>query len=406
MPPMGRPRSEGSRDLPPGLYLEGDRDARIKLKGMDKAVRLDGVRDRATALELYWEFRRMWDAELEEERTEALVAKLETAARSGGDVLTVAQYAKQWREERLPELLKKRGGKPLSDKTRADYGRILENKVETWDAFKQLPAAGLDVKHLRQYLRRWITNPNYYNYQTALLSRLCASMVDEGLLDRNPVADVVRQATRRREVLCPMPDYLKITEQLADWQARAADLVYLISHRPGDVLRLEDKPPGIRYEKRRRGNTVRQVVIVTLQPTKNEQGIEIVDDVDAEGGIESVLQWFRDWKKAQGLISSHVVVFPREGFRRRDVGRPVSVGYLSRRLAEAVVAGGFPKGAYQLRDLRRTGLTEEAKRAGKATDKGAHKTEAMKQYYVVGGVPQRHRNTLTVLRTDTDAAKR
>jgi hypothetical protein len=52
------------------------------------------------------------------------------------------------------------------------------------------------------------------------------------------------------------------------------------------------------------------------------------------------------------------------------------------------------KEEYQLRDLRKRRLTDEALTAGKATDKGAHSTEAMRNYYVLNKPPMRHGNTL------------
>ncbi len=78
--------------------------------------------------------------------------------------------------------------------------------------------------------------------------------------------------------------------------------------------------------------------------------------------------------------------------------KPISVAYLSRKFSEAVVAAGFSAGAYVLRDLRKKGLTDEARKASKATNKGGHKTKEMQEYYVVGGVPKRARNNLSVLR--------
>jgi len=190
-----------------------------------------------------------------------------------------------------------------------------------------------------------------------------------------------------------MEHYLRITGRLEEWEARACDLIYLVSHRPSDVLRLRDEAPWVRYEMREG----RQVVVVSFTATKNEQAIEIVDDAASEGGIAATLDWFRRWKVAQGIVSKGVVVYPTTS-RRRDAGQPVSRDYLSRRFAWAANRAGFAAGGYTLRDLRKTGLTNEALLAGKATDKGGHKTEQMKQYYVVGGVPQRARNNLVVVR--------
>lgn len=350
------------------------------------------TQDRGEALAIYWEFRKLWDTERTAKQADTVAEKLELAAK-GGDMMTVADYARQWRTTHLPALLK-RNGKPISDKTRGDYARMLENAVEVYDSFRSTSIGGARTRDVRQFLSQWIASPAYYNYVKAVISRMFAHAVDEGLLDANPVTEVVRRAVARREVVCPMADYLKITASLEEWEARACDLIYLISHRPGDVLRLRDQEPFVRYETR----DDRRVVVVSFTATKNDQAVEIVDDVETDGGIEAALHWFRDWKKAQGIVSSAVVVYPKTA-RRQDVGRPVSRDYLSRRFAESVVYAGFPAGAYTLRDLRKTGLTDEARIAGEATKKGGHKTEQMRQYYVVGGVPQRVRNNLVVLRS-------
>lgn len=190
-----------------------------------------------------------------------------------------------------------------------------------------------------------------------------------------------------------MPHYLRITGQLEEWEARACDLVYLISHRPGNVLRLRDEAPFVRYETRDGG----EYVVVSFTAAKNDQAVEIGDRVDTPGGIEETLAWFRRWKTDRGIVSPMVVCFPTSA-RPKHAGRGVSRDYLSRRFAQAVVAAGFDPGTYTLRDLWKTGLTDEARIAGEATKKGGHKTEAMRQYYVVGGVPQRVRNNLVVLR--------
>lgn len=385
---MARPR-DTQKDLPPGLYCYPGRNCYVQLGEM-KPVNLN-TQDRAEAIAMYWGFRQLYDAERSAKQAETIADQLRVAAK-GGDVTTVAEYARRWREKYLPTLLK-RNGKPISEKTRADYSRMIEHQVEPNEIFDALSVGRVTVRDVRGFLSRWIGSPAYYNYVKAVLSRMFAQAVDEGLLDANPCTDVTRRATARREVVVPMEDYVRITGCLEEWEARACDLVYLISHRPGDVLRLRDEAPFVSYWVQ--GG--RRVVRVSFTAAKNEQAVEIVDDAGAEGGIEATLQWFRRFKEAQGIVSKGVVVYPTTA-RKRDIGRPVSRDYLSRRFAEAAVAAGFEAGTYTLRDLRKTGLTDEARIAGKATDKGGHKTEQMKQYYVVGGVPQRVRNNLVVVR--------
>ncbi len=390
---MGRPRKT-NKDLPPGLYCYAGRNCYIRMRGELKPVDL-GTPDRQEALTIYWEFRRAWDTEQLGKKTEVLAEKLDAAAKNPAR-RTVAEYTTAWRKDRLPTLLK-RNGKPLSPKTRDDYKGMLVNQVETYEPFTSLDIAAIRTKHVRQFLAQWMDSPSFYNYMKSLLSRVLQFAVDEGLLDANPTSDVQRRPVSKREVYCPMEDYMAITKKMAEWEARACDLVYLTSHRPGDVLRLQDREPWVRYATRKN----REVVVVSFKASKNEQAVEIIDAKDREGGIHTVLEWFRQWKKNQNLVGHHIVVYPITS-RRKSIGKPISVDYLSRRFAEASEAAGFGKGKYTLRDLRKKGLTDEARLAGKATNKGGHKTEEMREYYVVDELPQRARNNLAVLRSGQD----
>ena len=389
MRPMGRPRKH-NKDLPPGLYCYPGRNCYIRIGEM-KPVDL-GTRDRDEAKAIYWAFQRSYAAEQATIRAEAVASALDAAAK-GADRITVGGYADTWRTTRLPTLLKK-DGKPLSPKTRADYNRMLQNQVAKHAPFQDLAIGELATKHCRQFLATWIGSPHFYNYMKSLLSRFLQHAVDKGLLDANPIEHVNRRPVEKREVYIPMDHYLAITAQLAEWEARACDLIYLVSHRPGDVLRLQDREPDVSYSTRRG----KRVVVLTFHATKNDQAMEIVDDAEREGGIEATLAWFRRWKKDQGFVGvHHAIVYPTTS-RRRSIGKPVSVGYLSKAFAAAIVAAGIEKGRYTLRDLRKKGLTDEARIAGKATNKGGHKTEQMREYYVVGGLPQRARSNLAVLR--------
>lgn len=49
------------------------------------------------------------------------------------------------------------------------------------------------------------------------------------------------RAPKRRDVYLPDEHYTATTAQLQEWQARACDLCYLTSQRPGDVLALEEE---------------------------------------------------------------------------------------------------------------------------------------------------------------------
>ena len=380
---MGRPRHH-NKDLPPGLYCYSGRSCYIQLGDM-KPVPLR-TQDRSEALAIYWEFRRQWDTERTNRQADIIADRLQIAVQG---VVTVMDYATTWRIHRLPVLLKK-NGKPIAAKTRSDYGRMLENQIEKHEEFKNLAIGAARAKHVRAFLARWIGSPNFYNNMKSLLSRMFEDAIAEALLDTSPMGDVARRPTSRRDVYTPLDHYLGITAELEEWEARACDLIYLVSHSPGDVLRLKDS--DVCYETRRG----KRVVVLTLKRARTGESIDIYDYVDTAGGIEATLQWFRDWKKRQDIVSPHIVCYPTTS-RRRSIGKRVSVGYLSRRFAEAAKKVNL-SGKYTPRDLRKKGLTDEARIAGKATNKGAHKTQAMREYYVVGGLPQRARNNLTVIR--------
>lgn len=382
---MGRPRTSGRKDLPPGLYEDRDGYYYVKHPITGNSAYLN-TKDREQAKALYWTQRATWDAELLEKQAQKIARRLIAINKPGG-ARTFAQYATYYRTEKLPKAVT-RSGKPLSDATREDYRRMLENSIEPSEHFA-VPMAEVDDVVLRKFLSRWLDNPAHYNYMMSGLSRVFDCAIDEGLLRKNPLADVSRRAVPKRHVYVEDSDYLRITGQMAEWEARACDLIYFNSHRPGDVLALTED--NITTYKR----AGKQMILVSFTATKNDQAMEIVDS--ASGDLAALLDWFREWKKAQGILSKHFVVYPTTS-RRRSIGKPVSVGYLSRQFSAAVIAAGFEKGKYKLKDLRKKGLTDEARKAGKPTNKGGHKTEQMRRYYVVGQLPMRARNNLRNIR--------
>lgn len=397
---MGRPRKDGSKDLPPGLYIYKGRNPYIKMIESMKPVDLGNV-TKDDALALYWEFRRHYDQAQAKTQATELAARIEAAAVEPTGT-TVAGYAKHWRKTYLPTLLKK-GGEPLDDSTRADYGRTCENQIEEYEPFQNLAIARCGSKELKQFLSQWIGSPSFYNSVLSVCSRIFQQADDEGLIDGNPAQGVTRRPTTKRKIKVPREDYLKITAQMDAWDARACDLVYLVSHNPVDVLALKDEPPAITHQVRRIKVDDKEVdvkcLVVSFARSKTDVPVEIIEPIGHEGGIADALEWFRAFKKEQGYMAAvkHFAVY-RKKLQKRHVGKPISVGYLSKRFAAAVVKAGFTPGKYTLRDLRKTALTDEARIAGKATDKGGHKTEQMKEYYVVEQLPQRSRNNLSVLR--------
>lgn len=383
---MGRPRTSGRKDLPPGLYEDKDGYYYIQHPITGERAYLK-TKDRETAKSLYWPAAAKWDTEVIEKQAQKIARRLLAISKPGG-ARTFAQYATYYRTEKLPKAVT-RSGALLEDATREDYRRMLENSIENSSHFA-VPLEEVDDVVLRKYLSQWLDSPAYYNSVMSCLSRVFKCAIDEGLLRKNPAADVSRRTVPKRNVYVKDDDYLLITGNMQEWEAHACDLIYFNSHRPGDVLALSED--NISTYRRGAG---KKMIVVSFTATKNDQAMEIVDRAD--GDLAKTLQWFRDWKKSQDILSKHFVVYPKTS-RRRSIGQPVSVGYLSRCFAEAVIAAGFEKGKYKLKDLRKKGLTDEARKAGKPTNKGGHKTEQMRRLYVVGQLPVRVRNNLRSIR--------
>jgi hypothetical protein len=73
--------------------------------------------------------------------------------------------------------------------------------------------------------------------------------------------------------------------------------------------------------------------------------------------------WFRRWKRKQGIHSLLLICYPLTS-RRDHIGKPVSVGFISKKFSAAVITAGFDKGSYKLLDIRPKGLTDEVFVAG------------------------------------------
>jgi len=373
MTDMGRPRGGGSKDLPPYLYYRKDRGWFVDHPAFGRASLR--THDRDQAVTVYWQLIAELKPEIEKFEQQKLVDRLSKPKQ------TAASYAKYYRLNILPKIVKK-DGKPVSERTRSDYERMLRRDIEQSPLF-QIGLSDADITVCRRYLAAWLDNPVTYNHQKAVLSRVFKHAIDEGLILSNPVREIDRRPTRRREVYIEDDHYSQIVGNLDDWQARACDVIYLISHRPGDVLGIRE--PDIEFE----GDTL----TIRFTASKNGQAMEIVDD----GDLAAAVRWFRQWKAGQGILSEHLICYPKT-MRRHLIGKPLTVDYLSRRFSEALVEAGFPIGTYVLRDLRKKGLTDEARATGSPTNKGGHLTEQMRREYVVGGLPVRYRNTLRVLK--------
>jgi hypothetical protein len=204
------------------------------------------------------------------------------------------------------------------------------------------------------------------------------SAIDDGLIETNPITAIVSRPVMERTVYISDDDYVAVTGKLETWQAKACDLLYMVSHRPNDVLSL------------REDQVIDNEIRFTARKNDVDMAIEMNDD------LAGIVEWFKQWKADLNIVSPHLVVYPTTS-RRRSIGKPVSVGYLSRKFAEAVVAAGFEPGTYALRDIRPKGLTDEFRIAGDS-DKGGHLTDVMKRRYRRIRLPMRAKNNLRKIR--------
>ena len=101
--------------------------------------------------------------------------------------------------------------------------------------------------------------------------------------------------------------------------------------------------------------------------------------------------WFKKYKKTNGIDSPYLIVHPLEADRKLG-GKPITAILLYRYVKKAMKAAGLT--VYTLRDLRSKALTDEAQNTGAATNKGAHKTIQMRQYYVKKDIPVKVKSTL------------
>ena len=380
---MGRNRSRRNADLVqyPGLHRDAKNYFYIKSPITGKRAYL-GTKDKAMAIRLWRPIARKWDETIEADEVNRIAGRLNAA----NDVLSFSEYCKKYRETRLVKATK-RNGEALGAKTANDYRLMLKNQIEPHKGFG-VSIKQLDTKTVRQYLAAYMDRPATYNYHLSIISRVCNEALDEGLIDTSPATDIQRRARVKRKTYIDDETYLAITGELTEWEAKVCDLIYMVGGRPGDVLRLKhtDISDGI----------------IHYTAAKNTQSLEIEMNRD----LAALVAWFYSWKRKQGVLSRHVVCYPRTA--RQDMrGEPLSVVYMSRKFTAACRKLGYvqrdksghpidsngdkvdvnsAKTLYELRDLRPKGLTDEFL-AGGENNKGGHKTEAMKQHYRRVSVP-------------------
>lgn len=390
-----------------------------------------GTKDFHEAVTHYLLHKKQWADQVQDLIADKIVSKMlalsnktVTIKHREAQGTTLAQYARYIRTDWLgykfddkgkvvkpivPRLLSntkisKRKGKPISVRTATDYGQMIRYRIEEAEglAFGLATPRDQSVLYLRSFLSQWISQAPYYNNMIACLSKVYQQAIREGLCTTNPMNDIDALPTSGRRVYVPDEAYLQITGQMmkdrrfnretqewedydSEWEARAVDMLYLVSGRPEDTLRFPDAAFVITDGPGGRLGTLR------YETGKTGQLLEIA----LNDAVMDLVQWFRDWKQKQGILSTLLICYPTY-FRRDYIGQPVSVKYLSGRWGESAVKAGFEPGQYWMYDTRKKSITDENRKQGK-NNKGGHRTDAMREHYILDEVPMRSRATLAAL---------
>lgn len=382
------------------------------------------TKDRTTAIRRWTLINERWEEERSDWATKALADRLVSLStpKSEGDNIHLSDYLKRWRTQVLGHhvvkgrvewkeciVLAQRGkriGQPIAMPTRIDYANDAR-QLEEQDAARFPMSAPDIVRRIRKLLAPWLDKPTHYNGLRNTLSRVMSYAVQQGIVDRNPVIDITKASAKKRLVLIPDEAYTAITENLSvhklnkrefdgTWRAKICDLIYMMSQQPIDVFGIQDKQaeifsnPRTVTAKDERGAVLESYDvhgILKIRRHKTDVGIEL--EMNEE--LADLIAWFRNFKKEQGIISEHLLVYPMY-FDVRSRARPVRHRFMQGAWREASVEAGYGH-TYQLRDLRKKGLTNEFLEQGE-NDKGGHETEEMRRHYRLITPPKRARSTL------------
>lgn len=372
---MGRPRKQGNRDLPDGLYPPAGKGCYRMIHPVTHKPKSLKTKNKAEALEIYWAVRQHY------------APNVETKAQVFTEGLSLSSLAREYREDQLPQTVDK-DGNSLDANTLRTYSNYLLN-FEQADDFKVPVSVFGHVDDgpqiVRKYLSHWINKPKTYNYRLACLSRLFGYAVDKGMIQRSPIDAIKYRKGPTRKVYLSDDHYIAITSKLteiySEVYARACDWLYLMSGRPTNMLdvkepQIKDKDAEIHY-----------------YADKNQQPVIVERDPE----LDELIEWFREYKRSQGIVSPYLIVHPANA-RRGLARRPITTERLYRYFKNAMDEAELSEEGYTLRDLRPKALTDEAELAGSATNKGAHKTEKMRRHYVKKVLPMRVKNNLKRLK--------
>lgn len=412
-------------------YLDRESDGRYSIRHPVTRRRASlKTRDLAKAKARYNAIMHRWQTEHGDPVAEALAERMghiATAPPSGKGTPTVAEYAATWRErwlrvdvtetargkhgkskyeQRPCKVVSEHTKKNLSDRTALDYAKYCDRFFETNSIFKSLRLNAMNAAQMaRQALAKFSDKPTSYNHHLACLVTMLQQARRDGLIHANwgrEIDQLIKPAkTAEERALYHIPDhdYDKVRSHLVadfeyygkdrdgEWLGRACDLLLCMSSRPADALSLRD-------------DAFDADGLLKYRTNKNGTNIEIEDE---SGTLAKTVLWFRAWKRKNRQVSPHLITFPSY-FHPPLAGNPVSVRYLSRKFADAVVAAGYPKGRWELRHLRHTGISEEIKNQGEEANKGGHRSRAGQAPYRTAEPVTRVKNTIRLRHLEDDSS--
>lgn len=404
-----RDRTQHGLERYPGLYRrrrDGIFYVRHPFTRKQGSLQTD---DKETAIRRWAILQQIWEEERRAFDAELMAGNLSMCDPiDEANRITLRKYLHTWRTEHLGHsvidgrtkwgkctVFAKRGnnrGKPIALSTRTDYASDAQ-QLEASEGSDFLLADPQILRRIRRLLSGWHTKPTHYNGLRNTLSRVFSNAVQDGLIDRNPMVDIEKLIEPKREVLIPDEVYADITTRLCvhnhnrrtkdgTWRAKICDLIYMMSQQPIDVFGLKEEQ--IKDDEGEFGE---------IHFARHKTGVAIALEMNQD--LRELIDWFREWKRAQDIISPYLMVYPRY-FDFRSRTKPVRHRYIQGVWAEACEEAGY-KGHYQLRDLRKKGLTDEFVSQGE-NNKGGHETEAMRKHYRLIRPPERSKSTLKSLR--------
>ncbi|WP_228285835.1 MULTISPECIES: hypothetical protein [unclassified Marinobacter] len=418
MAPRNRSKANESLAAYPGLYRNAH-DVYFVVHPLTRKRGSLETKDRVIAIQRWSALQRLWQAEISDSKTDSLAKKLSdlaTPRHNDGEAITLSHYLKKWRVDVLGhcvvgtkvkwstcQVLSLRGpnkGRPIALPTRIDYANDAKQLEEQESADFLLTDPDI-LRRIRQLLSPWMQKPTHYNGLRNTLNRVFLHAVQEGLIDRNPMVDIRKATESKREVLIPDDAYKEITAALCihkinkqtrdgTWRAKICDLMYMLSQQPIDIFDLKQNQAEIFMEPvERDGYSV--YGLVRFERHKTRVGIEL--EMNKE--LAELWQWFIEFKRSQNITSEYLLVYPMY-FDVRSRAQKVQHRTIQAAWRKACKETGYGD-QYQLRDLRKKGLTEEYLEQGE-NDKGGHETEAMRKHYRLIKPPKRARTTIRFTR--------